>query len=91
MTTKNDIITTIAETQGLTKKDATATVNTILTTISDSLARGEKVSISGFGVFEARDRAARSGRNPQTGETLEIPATTVPAFRAGTALRAAVK
>lgn len=91
MTTKNDIITSLAEKQDFTHKQAGLIVNTILADIQDSLSRGEKVAITGFGSFDVRARAARKGHNPQTGEEIDIAATTVPVFRAGEKLRRAVK
>ncbi len=75
----------------LTKKDATAAVDAVFSTIQDALANGEKVQLIGFGNFEVRERAARKGRNPQTGEEIEIPASKVPAFKPGKALKDAVK
>lgn len=91
MTTKNDIVTSLAEKQNFTHKQAGVVVNAVLGEIQDSLARGEKVAITGFGSFDVRDRAARKGHNPQTGEEIDIAATTVPVFRAGEKLRRAVK
>lgn len=91
MTTKNDIITSLAEKQNLTHKQSGVIVNAVLAEIQDSLARGEKVALTGFGSFDVRDRAARKGHNPQTGEEIDIAATTVPVFHAGEKLRRAVK
>ncbi|MFB5189533.1 HU family DNA-binding protein [Alicyclobacillus fastidiosus] len=88
---KQDLINKAAEKTGLTKKDSEATVNAIFETIEEALAAGEKVQIIGFGTFETRARAARSGRNPQTGEVIEIPASTVPAFKPGNNLKEKVK
>lgn len=88
---KSDLINSVAEKSELTKKDATKAVDAVLETIMDTLKDGEKVQLIGFGTFEVRDRAARKGRNPQTGEEIQIPASKVPAFRAGKALRDAVK
>ena len=75
----------------LTQKDRTAAVDAVFSTIQDALAEGEKVQLIGFGNFEVRERAARKGRNPQTGEEIEIPASKVPAFKPGKALKDAVK
>ncbi|WP_368651964.1 HU family DNA-binding protein [Ornithinibacillus sp. 4-3] len=88
---KTDLVNAVAEASELSKKDAGKAVDAVFQAITDSLASGEKVQIIGFGNFEVRDRAARKGRNPQTGEEIEIPASKVPAFRAGKALKDAVK
>ena len=88
---KTDLINAVAEASDLSKKDAGKAVDAVFQTIMDTLKAGEKVQIIGFGNFEVRDRAARKGRNPQTGEEIQIPASKVPAFRAGKALRDAVK
>lgn len=91
MANKQDLIAKVVEATGLTKKDATASVNAVFDTVKDYLAEGEKVQLIGFGNFEVRERAARQGRNPQTGEAIEIAASKVPAFKAGKALKEAVK
>jgi DNA-binding protein HU-beta len=88
---KQDLINKTAEKTGLTKKDSEAVVNSVFETIEEALAAGEKVQVLGFGTFETRERAARSGRNPQTGATIEIPASTVPAFKPGNNLKEKVK
>ncbi|HLS06622.1 MAG TPA: HU family DNA-binding protein [Bacillota bacterium] len=88
---KTDLINAVAVSTELSKKDAGQAVDAVFQTIMDSLGNGEKVQIIGFGNFEVRDRAARKGRNPQTGEEIQIPASKVPAFRAGKALKDAVK
>ncbi|WAH36137.1 HU family DNA-binding protein [Alicyclobacillus dauci] len=88
---KQDLINKTAEKSGLTKKDSEAVVNGIFESIEEALSAGEKVQILGFGTFEVRERAARSGRNPQTGEVIEIPAGKVPAFKAGNNLKEKVK
>ena len=75
----------------MTKKDATASVDAVFASIEEALKNGEKVQLIGFGNFEVRDRAARKGRNPQTGAEIEIPASKVPAFKPGKALKEAVK
>ena len=91
MANKADLIDGVASKSGLTKKDATAAVEALFEVVTETLASGERVQIIGFGSFEVRDRAARKGRNPQTGEELHIPASKVPAFKAGKALKDAVK
>ena len=91
MANKQDLIAKVAETAELSKKQATLVVNTVFDAISESLANGEKVQIIGFGGFDVRKRAERKGRNPQTGEEITIPASKVPGFRAGKALKDAVK
>jgi len=88
---KTDLVNAVAEASDLSKKDAGKAVDAVFETVMDTLKSGEKVQIIGFGNFEVRDRAARKGRNPQTGEEIQIPASKVPAFRAGKALRDAVK
>ena len=90
MANKQDLIAKVAETAELSKKQAALVVSTVFDTIAESLANGEKVQLIGFGSFEVRERAERKGRNPQTGEELVIPATKVPAFKAGKALKAEV-
>ena len=91
MANKADIIEEVASSTGLTKKDATVAVEAVFNKIQETLAKGEKVQLIGFGNFEVRERAARKGRNPQTGAEIEIPASKVPAFKAGKALKDAVK
>ncbi|MCL6515575.1 HU family DNA-binding protein [Alicyclobacillus sp.] len=88
---KAELIQEVAERTGMTKKDATQAVEAVFNAISDALARGEKVQLVGFGNFEIRERAARKGRNPQTGEVIDIAASKVPAFRAGKALREGIQ
>jgi DNA-binding protein HU-beta len=88
---KNDLVTNISEKSGLTKKDVETVVNSVLGEITEALTKGDKVQFVGFGTFETRERAGRSGRNPQTGEAIEIAAATVPAFKAGNKLKEAVK
>ncbi len=73
----------VSEKADVSKKDADAVLTAVIESIMESVAGGDKVSLVGFGSFEPRDRKARDGRNPQTGETIKIPATTVPAFSAG--------
>ena len=91
MANKAQLIDTVATKTGLTKKDATSAVDAVLETIQDLLKKGEKVQLIGFGNFEVRERAARKGRNPQTGAEIQIPASKVPAFKPGKALKDAVK
>ncbi|MDN2452279.1 HU family DNA-binding protein [Lactobacillus sp. UCMA15818] len=91
MANKAQLIETVATKTGLTKKDATTAVDAVFETIQTTLAEGEKVQLIGFGNFEVRDRAARKGRNPQTGKEIQIPASKVPAFKPGKALKDAVK
>ena len=88
---KTDLINAVAEKSELSKKDAAKAVDAVFDSVMDSLKKGEKVQIIGFGNFEVRDRSARKGRNPQTGEEIEIPASKVPAFKAGKALKEIVK
>ena len=91
MANKQDLIAKVAETAELSKKQAALVVATVFDTIAESLANGEKVQLIGFGSFEVRERAERKGRNPQTGAEIVIPASKVPAFKAGKALKDAVK
>ena len=91
MANKQDLIAKVAEATELTKKDSAAAVDAVFSAIESFLAEGEKVQLIGFGNFEVRERAARKGRNPQTGEEIEISASKVPAFKAGKALKDAVK
>lgn len=91
MANKQELVDSVANATGLTKKDATAAVDAVFTSIEEALKNGEKVQLIGFGNFEVRDRAARKGRNPQTGAEIEIPASKVPAFKPGKALKEAVK
>lgn len=87
---KAELIASVAEKSELTKKDAEKAVSALLATVEETLAKGEKVQLVGFGTFEIRERAARKGRNPQTGEEIEIAAARVPVFKAGKALRGAI-
>ena len=88
--TKSDLVAQVAEAAELSKKDAEKAVNAVIDTITDTLKKGDKVALVGFGTFETRDRPARKGRNPQTKQEITIPATTAPAFKAGKALKDAV-
>lgn len=78
---KTDLIDNVVAATGYQKKDITVAVDAVFEAITNALANEEKVSLFGFGNFEVRERAARKGRNPQTGEELDIPATKVPAFK----------
>lgn len=89
--TKQDIVEQLAARADMSKNAAGAVLDELVDVISDALARGEKVTLTGFGTFEVRQRAARMGRNPQTGAPLHIPATRSPAFRAGKALKDMVR
>ena len=80
---KTELINSMAKKANLTKKDATEALNAFIETVQEALMDGDKVSLVGFGTFETRERAAREGRNPRTKETIQIPASTVPAFKAG--------
>ena len=91
MANKQDLIAKVAEATEFTKKDASRAVDAVLDAVSSFLAEGEKVQLIGFGNFDVRDRAARKGRNPQTGQEIAIAATKVPVFKAGKALKEAVK
>ena len=84
---KTELIAAAAESTGLTKKDTEKVLNAALESIAAALAQGDKVQISGFGSFEVKEREARVGRNPQTGEAMEIAASRIPAFKAGKALK----
>lgn len=87
---KTELIAAVASKAGLTKKDAERVVNATLETITESLVKGDKVNISGFGIFEVKNREARVGRNPRTKETIQIPAAKLPAFKASKTLKDAV-
>ena len=87
---KTELIAAVAEKTGLSKKDSDAAVNAVLCAITDALKADEKVQLVGFGSFEVKKRAARIGRNPKTKESIEIPASVAPVFKAGKALKDAV-
>ncbi|RKD25694.1 DNA-binding protein [Ammoniphilus oxalaticus] len=87
---KTELIAYVAETAELTKKDASRAVDAVFGAIEETLKTGDKVQLIGFGNFEVRERAARKGRNPQTGEEIEIAASKVPAFKPGKSLKDAV-
>ena len=88
---KTELVAAIAEKAGTSKKDAEKVVNATFDGISEAMAKGDKISLVGFGTFEVRERAAREGKNPQTGEKIKIAACKVPAFKAGKALKDSVK
>jgi DNA-binding protein HU-beta len=89
--TKSEFVDQVASTADLTKSDAGQAVDAVLTTIQETLARGGEITFSGFGKFHVAQRGAREGRNPQTGETMQIAASKVPRFTAGSGLKKAVK
>ena len=91
MANKAELVDRVAKKTQLTKKDVSAVVDAWFETIQEALQAGEKVQVIGFGNFEVRERAARKGRNPQSGEEIQIEASKVPAFKAGKALKDAVK
>ena len=84
---KTELIAVMAEKANLSKKDAEAALNAFVGAVEDALVKGDKVQLVGFGGFEVRERAARTGRNPQTGAEMKIDAAKVPAFKAGKALK----
>ncbi len=84
---KQELISAMAEKANLSKKDAEAALNAFVCAVEGALVKGEKVQLVGFGGFEVRERAARTGRNPQTGAEMKIEAAKVPAFKAGKALK----
>lgn len=88
---KADLVAAVAEKADVSKKDAEKAVNAVFASIEEALAKSEKVQLVGFGTFEVKDRAERTGRNPQTKETIVIPASKVPGFKAGKALKDAVQ
>lgn len=88
---KSELVAAMAEKANLSKKDAELALNALTDSVAGALKGGDKVVLVGFGTFETRERAAREGRNPQTGATIKIAASKVPAFKAGKALKDAVK
>ena len=88
---KTEVVDAVATKSELTKQDSKKTVDALFETISNALAKEEKIQLVGFGTFEIRERAERTGRNPQTGEEMIIPASKVPAFKPGKELKEAVK
>lgn len=89
--TKDEMIAAMSESSGISKKQATQALTAFMENVTSTLKRGKKVSFSGFGTFDISNRKARIGRNPQTGATINIPATKVPVFRAGKGLKEAVR
>lgn len=87
---KVDFVAAVAEKAGISKKDAGNAVDAFAGVVTEALTKGEKVSLVGFGTFEVKERAAREGRNPQTGETMQIAASKVPSFKAGKTFKDAV-
>ena len=88
--TKAELVTMVAEKADLTKKDAEKAISALVESISETLAKGEKIQLVGFGTFEVSERPEREGRNPRTGETMKIAASKAPKFRAGKALKDAL-
>ena len=88
---KEELVQEIAKKAKVTQKEAAEVLNGLVETVQKTVAKGEKVTLVGFGTFEARKRAARTGRNPQTGKEIKIAAKTVPAFSAGKKFKEAVK
>ncbi|MDQ0188493.1 HU family DNA-binding protein [Alicyclobacillus cycloheptanicus] len=88
---KTELVQAVSERTELSRKDASEVVEAVFEVITEALANGEKVQLVGFGNFEIRERAARKGRNPQTGEVIDIAASRVPAFRAGKTLREGIR
>ena len=89
--TKTDLVSAVAEKARVTKKDAGAVLDALIEEIIGAVKKGDRVQLVGFGTFELRERAARTGLNPQTKEQIEIPASKAPAFKAGKAFKDAVK
>ena len=89
--TKDEMIAAMAESSGISKKQATEALGAFMENVTNTLKQGKKVSFSGFGTFDVSNRKARTGRNPQTGAAINIPATTVPVFRAGKGLKEAIR
>ncbi len=87
---KQELINAVAEKAGIPKQTSEEAVNAVISTITDALARGDTVKIVGFGNFEVKTRAARTGRNPRTNEAIEIPACKAPVFKPGKALKDSV-
>jgi len=88
---KTDLVNAVAASTGFTKKDAEKAVTAVIDGITGALKAGDKVQLVGFGTFEVRNRAAKQGHNPRTGEPMQVPASKLPAFKAGKALKDAVK
>ncbi len=88
---KTELVDVVAEKAGMSKKDSEKAVKAVLDGITEGLSKGDKVQLVGFGTFEVRNRKAREGRNPATGEKIQIPSLKVPAFKPGKALKEKVK
>lgn len=88
---KTELVMAMVEKTGLSKKDAEKALTAFTDVVAETLKKGDKIALVGFGTFEARQRAARVGKNPLTGAEVKIPATTVPAFKAGKALKDIIK
>ena len=88
---KTELVSSVAEIAGVGKKDTEQVLNAFFNTVQETLKQNDKVQIPGFGIFEVRERAARTGRNPHTGETIEIAAAKVPAFKPGKVLKDAIQ
>lgn len=88
---KAELIAALADKAAVSKKDAEAVLNAFVETVQDTVKKGDKIQLVGFGSFETRERAARVGKNPQTGAEIKIPACKVPAFKAGKAFKDMVK
>ncbi len=88
---KTELVAAVATKADLSKKDADAAVKAVLEAVTEALADGDKVALVGFGTFDVKKRAARTGKNPRTGESIKIAAAKVPTFKAGAALKDAVK
>ena len=88
---KTELVSSVAEIAGVSKKDTEQVLNAFFSTVQETLKQNDKVQIPGFGSFEVRERAARTGRNPLTGETIEIAAAKAPAFKPGKALKDAIQ
>lgn len=84
---KTELVSSVAEKAEITKKEAEKVVSAVFASVEEALAKGEKVQLVGFGTFEVKERAARTGRNPKTGEEIDIPATRVPSFKPGKSLK----
>ena len=84
---KTELVNAVAEKAAVSKKDAEAVITAALDAITEALAKGDKVALAGFGIFEVKTREARTGRNPRTGETMEIAATDIPSFKAYNGLK----
>ena len=84
---KTELVKNVAQSADISQKEASAAVQSVFDTIATALQSGDKVQLIGFGTFEVRERSARTGRNPQTGEEIEIPSSKIPAFKPGKALK----